>query len=136
MRGGAWPLLGFGCLLVVMMTLNWIWTDDTIQVACFGFAALTAFLGAGIATLRAGREAVRRGPPRPSTEPRAISSASLGAVGLALGLAAILFGFVFGEFLVLIGAGLLLASAGLVVRELRAERRAGRVWRDGARERR
>ena len=32
MRGGAWPLLGFGSLMVVMMAFNWIWTDDTIQV--------------------------------------------------------------------------------------------------------
>ncbi|MFZ0386683.1 MAG: hypothetical protein WAL22_13540, partial [Solirubrobacteraceae bacterium] len=82
------------------------------------------------------REAVRRGPPQPSTAPRAIASASVGAVGVALGIAAVLFGFVFGEFLVLIGAGLLVAGAGLVVRELRAERRASRVWLERDRERR
>jgi hypothetical protein len=130
MRGGAWPLLGFGCLMLVMMTFNWIWTDDTIQVASFGFAAVALLTAAGVAILRSGREAIRRGPPQPSSAPHAIPSASLGAVGIAFGVAAILFGFVFGFFLVLIGAGLLLASACLVARELRAERRASRVWRE------
>ena len=47
MRGGALPLLGWGCLLVVLMAINWIWTDDTIQVATFGFAAPWPFLGGG-----------------------------------------------------------------------------------------
>ena len=128
MRGGAWPLLGFGCLMVVMMAFNWIWTDDTIQVASFAFAALALLTAAAVSVLLGRREALRRGPPQPSGEPRAIPAASLGAVGMGIAVGAILLGLVFGEFLTLIGGGLLVASTALVIREVRAQRRARRAW--------
>jgi hypothetical protein len=129
-RGGAWPLLGFGGLLVVMLGLNWIWTGDGIQVALFGFAALIAFGSAGTLIFGGRREAVRRGPPPVAEGPQAIASASLGAVLAGLSVAAIVFGLAFGRFLVYFGSGLLIVSVARVMQELAGQRRARRAWQE------
>jgi hypothetical protein len=123
MRGGAIPLLAWSALLIVLLIINWIWTGDAIQVATFSFAAV-AILGSAVAlTIASRREALRPGPPPPSSEPEAVPTASLGSVMVAVAASAIVFGLAFGSFLIYFGFGLLIASLGIVAREIRAERR-------------
>jgi hypothetical protein len=128
MRGGAIPLLAWGALLVVLMTINWIWTGDAIQVGTFAFASAVV-LGMGLALVLVSRgEAVTRGEPRLGAEPEAVPTASLGAVLAGISVASIMFGLAFGRFLVFFGIGLLLTSLGALTRELVTERRARERW--------
>ncbi len=131
MRGGAIPLLVWGAVLAVLLGLNWIWTGDLIQVASFAFA-VASVIGwvLGLVLLRP-REALRRGPPARSGDPQAVPSASYGSVLLAFGVASVVFGFAFGHFPIYFGAGVMVVASGLVARELHAERRARRHWRQG-----
>lgn len=128
MRGGAIPILTWGSLLAVLGVINWIWTDDAIQVATFACAVFVALSVVVTLALRTRREALRPGPPRPPSEPEAVPLASLGSVLVAVSLAAIMFGLAFGVFLVYFGAGLLVASLGRVSVELRSERRSRERW--------
>jgi hypothetical protein len=109
-RGGAIPILTWGSLLAVLGVINWIWTDDAIQVATFACAVFVALSVVVTLALRTRREALRPGPPRPPSEPEAVPLASLGS------------------FLVYFGAGLLVASLGRVSLELRSERRSRERW--------
>jgi hypothetical protein len=127
MRGGAWPLLGFGTLMVLMMGLNWVWTDDTIQIVSFAFAASVAYLAAAVLILLGRREPLRRGAPRAVGAAESIPAASLGAALVGFAVATIVFGLVWGRFLIFFGAGLLIASVGIVARELTVQRRARRA---------
>jgi hypothetical protein len=128
MRGGSIPLLVWGSLLFGLMAICWIWTDDAIQVAVFGFAVLAVWGGAVLVAAESRRESLRRGPPAATGEPQAVPTASVGAVLVAVSVASIVFGFAFGRFLVYFGGGLLFAALSLVLVELRGERRAGRAW--------
>jgi hypothetical protein len=127
MRGGSIPLLVWGVLLCVLMAICWIWTDDTIQVAAFGFAVLVIWGTAALFAGQSRRESVRRGPPPASAEPLAVPTASAGAVLLAVSVASIAFGFAFGRFLVYFGGGLLVVALALILLELSGQRRARRA---------
>jgi archaellum biogenesis protein FlaJ (TadC family) len=129
-RGGAIPLLVWALLLSVLFAINVIWTGKALDAAMAGFA-VAATIGTVLALVtERPREALRRGPPQPSAEPRAIPTASYGAVLLAVGVAATLFGFAFGHFFVYFGAGLVIVSLGIIAREEYAQRRALRRWRE------
>jgi hypothetical protein len=128
MRGGAIPLFAWGALLVVLMTINWIWTGDAIQVGTFAFASAVV-LGMGLAlVVFSNGEAISLGEPRLGAEPEAVPTASLGAVLAGISVASIMFGLAFGRFLIFFGIGLLLTSLGAVARELITERRARERW--------
>lgn len=126
MKGGAIPLLAWGSLLLVLLTINWIWTGDAIQVGSLAFAVIVVLGSVGSLALK-NREALRRGAPDPQIEPEAVPQASLGAALAGFAIATFMFGFVFGTFLIFFGAGLLVASLGRLVVELRAQHRT----RDG-----
>jgi len=131
-RGGALPLLALGALLVVLGTINLIWTHDAIQVATFAFAALVVLGAACVAALQR-HEAVRRGPPEPERDPRAVPSVSFGAVLAGLAVGSIAFGFAFGRFPVDFGAGMLIVALGRLAIEVRDQRRSERAVREDAR---
>lgn len=118
-------MLIWGGALVVLLTINLIWTGDAIQVGMFAFAAGVVFASVALLVAR-DRAALRAGAPDPEGETRAVPEASLGAALVGFALATLMFGFVFGTFLILFGAGLLIASLGRVVLELRAERQSAR----------
>jgi membrane protein implicated in regulation of membrane protease activity len=124
-RGGAIPLLAWAGLLTVLLALNWAWTGDAIQIGSFALAVLVVGVGAGLLALT-GRQALRRGPPQPATDPEAIPEASLAAVIVALSLACMLFGLVWARFLVYFGAGVLVLALGRLVLEVRAQRESRR----------
>ncbi|MGZ4295820.1 MAG: hypothetical protein ACXVE4_01910, partial [Solirubrobacteraceae bacterium] len=134
-RGGSIPLLAWGALLAVLMTICWIWTDDAIQVGTFAFAVTVVWGGALLLAAAGGREALRPGSPPPSPEAEAVPVASAGAVLVALAIASLVFGLAFGRFLVYFGAGVLVLGLGMVALEHVQERRARRAWleRDGGR---
>jgi hypothetical protein len=123
MRGGAWPLLIFGSLLVVFGVGNRIWADDTIQSATYAFAAAASYLTAAGLSAAGRGEPVRRGAPPEVAVTRAIPAASAGSVVLALGAGALGLGFIFGKFLVFGGGGVIVLGAVLLGRELNAQRR-------------
>jgi hypothetical protein len=130
MRGGAIPLLAWALILAILYALNVIWTGNGVNAAMAGFAvAATVGTALGFIALRP-RETLRKGAPPPSPEPRAIPTASFGAVLLAVGVAALVYGFDFGHFLVYFGAGVIVAAAGILAREVYAQRRALRRWRE------
>jgi small neutral amino acid transporter SnatA (MarC family) len=122
-RGGAIPLLAWGTLLLVLLLGNWVWTQDTIQVGLFAMATGIIYATAAL-FIALNRQAVRRGPPTPASEPEAIPAASLAAVLVGLSIACIGFGLVWAGFLIYFGAGILVLSLGRLVLELRAELRA------------
>jgi hypothetical protein len=122
-RGGALPLLAFAALLTILLTINWIWTDDAIQVGTFAFAVMVMLTIAAALTISR-RDAARRGPPPPADAPQTVPAASLASVSAGVGAASIAFGAAFGRFLVYFGAGLLIASLGRIAVEARAERRS------------
>ena len=130
MRGGAIPLLVWGVILTVLYALNVVWTGKGLDAVMGGFAvAATVGCAFALIALRPG-EALRRGEPPPSPEPRAVPTASYGAVLLAVGAGSLVYGFAFGHFFVYFGAGLIVVSLGILAREGYSERRALRRWRD------
>lgn len=129
MRGGAIPILVWGTILTVAYALLVIWTGSGVNAAVTGFAVLITF-GTGLAlVLLRPREALRKGPPPASPEPRAIISSSLGAVLFAIGVGVMVFGFAFGHFIIYFGAGLIVASSGVLTLESASRRRALERWR-------
>jgi hypothetical protein len=114
-------LLAWAGSLTVLLALDWAWTGDAIQIGSFALAVLVVCVGAGLLALT-GRQALRRGPPEPVTDPEAIPEASLAAVIVALSLACMLFGLVWARFLVYFGAGVLVLALGRLVLEVRAQR--------------
>jgi hypothetical protein len=123
MRGGAIPLIAWALLISVLLAINWIWTDDAIQVATFAFAVMAVLAGAGLLVWR-DRQSLRPGPPGPPTGPETLPTASVGAVLCAVAAASIVFGLAFGPFLVDFGAALLVASLARVTVEVLGERRS------------
>ncbi|MHB8657986.1 MAG: hypothetical protein ACYC91_08520 [Solirubrobacteraceae bacterium] len=109
----------------MLLSINWIWTGDAIQVGQFGFAILVVWGSALLLWLLA-RDAVRRGPPAQRSDPEVLPAASLAAVTTGLSVACILFGVVWAQFFVLFGAGILIASLSRLALELRAERASRR----------
>jgi len=130
MRGGAIPILAWAILLAVLMAGNWIWTGDAVQIGAFGFAVLVIALTALLLVLSC-REAIRRGPPDPSTRARvqAIPDLSVGAALAAIALASIGFGLDFGRFLIYFGFGLFALAVGRLGVELRAARESAERYR-------
>ena len=114
MRGGAIPLLFWALLLALSGTLNAIWAGITIQTATFGAAVIATLVTAAALLAR---------PRRRGAE--AVPRASFAAAFTAVGLAVLLFGLTFGHFLIYFGAGMILVGLGGLLRELRAQRRAG-----------
>jgi hypothetical protein len=121
MRGGAIPLLAWGCILGVLFAGNWVWTGDPTQVGEFGFA-VALVIACGVSLTVANRSAIRRGPPPPPPPGRTeeIPELSYGALGAAIALAAVVFGLAFGHFLIYFGAGLFALSIGRIAIELRS----------------
>jgi hypothetical protein len=116
-RGGAIPLAVWGVLLVVLLSINWIWEGTGIHVALFGYAVLTVLIA--VAALRLmNRQALRKGPPQHRPREEALPRISVACAGIGLSTGAILYGAVFGKFLVFIGGGLLVFSAGRLGLEL------------------
>ncbi|MBO0768314.1 MAG: hypothetical protein J2O48_06475 [Solirubrobacterales bacterium] len=100
-------VLAWTSLLALLAVINWIWTGDAIQVACFGaaiFAALTVTLAV---------HARRRSPVE--TLPLLSSGAVMAAAGLGL----LVFGLSFGEFPIIAGAVLLIGGLAHVAIERR-----------------
>ena len=122
MRGGAIPLLAWGTILLLLYIGNWIWDATGVNPAVSALAVLVIYAGAVALTLRAGRRAIRRGPPEPIARIRAEPRASSGAALAAFAFASIVFGFTFGSFAIFFGAGLLVIAIGRIVVEKRAER--------------
>ena len=121
MRGGAIPLLAWGTGLLVLLAINWIWTGDAIQVGTFWMATLIIYVGGGLLVLLH-RSAMRKGPPRPRTDPEAVPQQSFAATAVGLSVGCILFGAVWADFLVFFGVGVLVLALGRWVLELRAQR--------------
>jgi hypothetical protein len=125
MRGGAIPLLAWGTILLVLYTIHAIWDPRGVQIAATAGAVLVIYGGA-VALWISGRDALRKGPPPPSTDPLAAPIGSAGAVLSGLSVACILFGLVWARFLVYFGVAMLVLALGRVVVELRAERETRR----------
>ena len=121
MRGGAIPILAWGTLLLVLCIGNWVWDDKPVNGAA-ATAAVVIVYAFGIALWLARREAIRRGPPEPVTEPEAVPAASVAAVVIGLSVGCALFGLAWSKFLLYFGVGMLVLSLGRLVIELRSER--------------
>lgn len=127
MRGGALAPFAWALLLVLLGTINWIWTGDAIQVATFGFAVAVVW-GSAVLLAATGRgEPLRRGAPPPDPTPHAVPTASMGSLLVAVAVASIVFGFAFGKFMIFFGVGLLILALGLLARERAEERRIRRA---------
>lgn len=125
MRGGAIPILAWGTILLVLAIGNWVWNDRTVGgLAATGAVAIIYAFGVGLWLSR--REAIRRGPPEPSTAPESIPQASIAAVLMGLSAGCALFGLAWAKFLLDFGIALFIVSAGLLALELRAERASRR----------
>ena len=121
MRGGAIPILTWATILLVLAIGNWVWDDKPVNGEA-ATAAVAIIYGFGLALWLVRREAIRRGPPEPRSEPEAVPQASLGAmlVGLAVGCA--LFGLAWANFLLYFGAAVFVIALGRLYVELRAAR--------------
>ncbi len=123
MKGGAIPLLAWGTILLVLAIGNWVWDAKPVNGAVAS-AAVAIIYGFGVALWLSRREAIRRGPPEPRSEPDSMPQASLAAAGVGVSLGCILFGIAWARFLVDFGIGVLVLSVGRLVLEIRAERRS------------
>ena len=117
MRGGAIPLVVWGALLLVLLTINWIWEGTGIHVGLFSYAFLTIVVGV-LALWLMNRQALQKGTPEHRPVPEALPRVSFACAGIGLSLGAILYGAVFGKFLAFIGGALLVFSAGRLALEL------------------
>jgi hypothetical protein len=129
MRGGAIPILVWGCLLAILTIGNAIWQGRWLPASQFALATLIIFAFAVAVVVLSGRHALRKGPPVARPDPEALPEASAGAVAAALSLALLLFGFVFGSSLIYLGAGFLALSLGRLAIELRSQRSSVRSSR-------
>lgn len=121
MRGGSIPIAAWATILLVLAIGNAVWNSKLLSAVVAFAAALIIYLAALLFWLMH-RDAIRRGPPAPETEPEAVPAASTGAVFAALSVATIVFGLVWAKFFVYFGAGTLVLSLGRLVIEVRAER--------------
>ncbi len=123
MRGGALPLLVWGCLLGALMATNAVWTGDTIQIGTFAFAMLVIITSVVALAVSSHRRAIRRGAPECDGRPDAVPDISFGAALAAVGFGALIFGLAFGHFFIYFGAGLMVIGVARVGVELRSQRR-------------
>jgi uncharacterized membrane protein len=126
MRGGAIPILAWGTILLVLALGNWVWDDKTVN-GLAATAAVVIIYCVGLAVWAARREAIRRGPPEPRTDPESVPQASLAAVGIGLSVGCALFGLAWARFLLDFGIALFVISLGRLALELRAERASRRA---------
>lgn len=131
MRGGAWVPLVWAGLLVILGTINAVWTDvDLIQSGTF-LAAIGDVLALAVLLGARSPQALRRGAPENERDPVALPSMSLASMIAGLAFGVFVFGFAFGTFPIAFGGGLLLLAIGRLAVEVRAQRRAlARVKRD------
>jgi hypothetical protein len=122
MRGGAIPVLAWGTILLVLYVGNWIWEGGRLIQMGTTLAALIVIYGAAAWLYGARREALRRGPPEPSTIADALPTTSLGAVLAGLSVGMILFGLAWAKFLVDLGIVLLIVALARLAVELRSQR--------------
>jgi hypothetical protein len=123
-RGGVWIPLIWAGLLVILGTINAVWTDvDLIQSGTF-LAAIGDVLALAVLLGALSPEALRRGPPVTGGDPEALPSMSLASMIAGLSFGVFVFGFAFGKFPIFFGGGLLLLAIGRLVIEVRAQRRA------------
>jgi uncharacterized iron-regulated membrane protein len=121
MRGGAIPIFAWGTILLVLAIGNWVWNGKPVGSGAASAAVLIIY-GFGVAVWLARREAIRRGPPEPPSEPEAVPQASFAAmlIGLAAGCA--LFGLAWAKFLLYFGAAMFVIGVGRLIVEVRAAR--------------
>lgn len=133
MRGGAIPIFAWGTILLVLAIGNWVWNGRAVGSGAASAAALIIY-GFGVAVWLARREAIRRGPPEPRTEPEAVPQASLAAMLIGLSAGCALFGLVWAKFLLYFGIAMFVVGVGRLIIELRAARATRRgVLGDGTR---
>ena len=123
MRGGALPVIVWGCLLGALMATNAIWTGDTIQIGTFAFAMLVIVASVVALAVSSRRRALRRGAPEHEQRPDAVPDISFGAALAAVGFGALIFGLAFGHFFIYFGAALVGIGMARVGVELRSQRR-------------
>lgn len=129
MRGGALPVLAWGCILTLLYAANWIWSGKPIEAIVTGFALLLVFVAAALLAA-ANRQAIRRGaPPDEPARAEGIPDFSFGALGAAIAVAFVALGLAFGHFLIYFGAGLFVLSLARLAIELRAARATVRRYR-------
>ena len=125
MRGGAIPILAWGTILLVLAVGNWVWNGRLVGGLAASAAVAIIYLF-GLAVWLARREALRRGPPEPRTEPESVPQTSLAAVGIGVSAGCALFGLAWAKFLLDFGIALFIVSVGRMALELRAERASQR----------
>lgn len=133
MRGGALPVLVWGCLLGALMATNAIWTGDTIQIGDYAYAMLSVITIIVALVLSSRRRALRRGAPVTERGPEAVPDISFGSAFAALGFAALIFGLAFGHFFIYFGGGVMVIGLGRVAIELRAQKRTPNAYAAEAR---
>ncbi len=121
MRGGAIPILVWGTLLLVLAIGNWVWDAKPVNGAA-ATAAVLIIYGCGVAVWLARREAIRRGPPAPSSEPETVPQTSLAAMLIGLSAGCALFGLAWAKFLLYFGIAMFVVGVGRMAIEVRAER--------------
>jgi len=126
MRGGAIPLLVWGTILFVLAVGNWVWNDRAVGSGAAS-AAVVIVYAFGVGLWLARREAIRRGPPGPASEPETVPQASLSAMVVGLSVGCALFGLVWAKFLLDFGIALFIVSVGRLALEVRAERASRRA---------
>jgi hypothetical protein len=121
MRGGAIPILAWGTILLVLAIGNWVWNDRTVS-GLAASAAVAIIYAFAVAMWLARREALRRGPPEPRTEPETVPQASVSAMLMGLATGCALFGLAWAKFLLYFGIAVFVLAVGRLIVELRAER--------------
>ncbi|MBV9002533.1 MAG: hypothetical protein JO304_25990 [Solirubrobacterales bacterium] len=121
MRGGAIPIFAWGTILLVLAIGNWVWNGRAVGSGAASAAVLIVY-GFGVAVWLARREAIRRGPPEPRSEPEAVPQASLAAVLIGLSAGCALFGLAWAKFLLYLGIVMFVVAVGRLIIELRATR--------------
>jgi len=121
MRGGAIPIFAWGTILLVLAIGNWVWNGRAVGSGAASAAVLIVY-GFGVAVWLARREAIRRGPPEPGSEPEAVPQASLAAVLIGLSAGCALFGLAWAKFLLYLGIVMFVVAVGRLIIELRATR--------------
>jgi len=121
MRGGAIPIFAWGTILLVLAIGNWVWNGKAVGSGAASAAVLIIY-GFGVAVWLARREAIRRGPPEPRSEPEAVPQASLAAVLIGLSAGCALFGLAWAKFLLYLGIAMFVVALGRLIIELRAAR--------------
>ena len=121
MRGGAIPIFAWGTILLVLAIGNWVWNGRAVGSGAATAAALIIY-GFGVAVWLRRREAIRRGPPGPRSEPEAVPQASLAAMLIGLSAGCALFGLAWAKFLLYFGIAMFVVGVGRLIIEFRAAR--------------